>query len=302
MKKLLTILTICLAASLAAVSCDSGASAGADPDGRHPAAQEEQPQGSGGEGGQEEQSPAGQEEGEGGTAQEGDGQEQGGDTQEEQDATDYSTAEKLENRTFSRYAQDAEAGDEWVWLKESIEFGAIDKDAKAIPITIRHYYQTTQNPEGDDPTAATTEDADKRRTSSYDIAESSIEGDAIDASGLDAERDFDKEFSLNGNTYENCGQKMKWAKLLENNIFNYSLPPFYNINHRFYSIVNDTIPMDSPSSIRPICYYDVDSVSEIQKASNTADPVKFRVWKITETSYINGEDNDGNGIEKFIKL
>lgn len=210
----------------------------------------------------------------------------------EKENIDYTTAEKLEGKTFSYFTQDVEAGDKAVLFKKSIGFGEIDKTSNTIALEIKDFKGTGSN-------------------GIYDIKTNSIDGKVLDVTGLDKIREFDKEFTFDGLVYENCDENMKWAKLLEGNTYNYYgfgnheyLYIFANIDSHnnkldvssaWYSVyANTTLNND-------IYFYDINTHQEVRKATETADPTYDNIHSITETSFKIGSNTDGNGITTFTK-
>lgn len=199
----------------------------------------------------------------------------------EKENIDYTTAEKLEGKTFSYFTQDVEAGDKAVLFKKSIGFGEIDKTSNTIALEIKDFKGTGSN-------------------GIYDIKTNSIDGKVLDVTGLDKIREFDKEFTFDGLVYENCDQKMKWAKLLENNKFEYTLLPFRTTTYNFQSIdtSNYSIPLPNPYMTDDDYYYNINNVT----LARSYDPNYQPITKITETSFVVGNNNDGNGECRFTKV
>lgn len=200
----------------------------------------------------------------------------------EKENIDYTTAEKLEGKTFSYFTQDVKAGDEAVLFKKSIGFGEIDKTSNTIALEIKDFKGTGSN-------------------GIYDIKTNSIDGKVLDVTGLDKIREFDKEFTLDGLIYENCDQKMKWAKLLEENTY-LNLPVF---TFEFSLISNnkiDIITYRSTTDPDFIYYYDIETSETIQRATPTAFPKIQKIINITENSFFLSDDSleDGNS-SKYIK-
>lgn len=213
----------------------------------------------------------------------------------------YSTAEKLENKVFSYYSQDIDNGDTWVWLKKSIEFSTIDKKTNTINVIIKSYHQTSQDVDN-----STIENSNERILTKYDIKNNSIDNIKLLKLELDKKRYIDECFSFDNLTYENCNQKIKWAKLLENNYYEYyyggvkqiySFYTFYEIN-----IENQTIPIYHKSyadgGINML--YEIDNVYD--SMTSHGNYYKCDNYKnITDTSFACGSDNDGNGVVTPVK-
>lgn len=192
----------------------------------------------------------------------------------EKDNIDYTTAEKLEGKTFSYFTQDVEAGDKAVLFKKSIGFGEIDKTSNTIALEIKDFKGTGSN-------------------GIYDIKTNSIDGKVLDISGLDKIREFDKEFTLDGLVYENCDQKMKWAKLLEGNTYVWTALHMYS---RFkFDVINieKNIISDLEPNVDPIRYYNINETKYITKATETALPNCIILKNITNESFNLGDEDDG---------
>lgn len=195
----------------------------------------------------------------------------------EKDNIDYTTAEKLEGKTFSYFTQDVEAGDKAVLFKKSIGFGEIDKTSNTIALEIKDFKGTGSN-------------------GIYDIKTNSIDGKVLDISGLDKIREFDKEFTLDDLVFENCDQKMKWAKLLEGNTYEWTAFPYY-YKYRFAEInIEKNIIPNLEVSADPIRYYDINETKHVSKATETALPNCMIFENITNEGFtLGGDGGDGNG-------
>lgn len=194
----------------------------------------------------------------------------------ENENIDYTTAEKLEGKTFSYFTQDVEAGDKAVLFKKSIGFGEIDKTSNTIALEIKDFKGTGSN-------------------GIYDIKTNSIDEKVLDVTGLDNIREFDKEFTLDGLVFENCDQKMKWAKLLEGNTYSYTLGFLEPGYITFKTINNEKIELDHHTVLTDMFFYEIENTRQVQKATPTADPTYTPITQITKSSFVYGNNNDGNG-------
>ena len=187
----------------------------------------------------------------------------------EKESIDYTTAEKVAGKTFSYFTQDVEAGDEAVLFKKSIGFGKIDKTSNTIALEIKDF-------------------KGNESTSVYDIKTNSIDGKVLDVSGLDKAREFDKEFVFDGFVFENCGQKMKWAKLLEGNTYEHTVLIIHD-KQKFYSINTDNMTIKSlggTGSVESLDNSDLEYTYYIETQRFPYSSKDYSIENITESKFL----------------
>ena len=212
----------------------------------------------------------------------------------EEEVIDYTIAEKLQNKTFSYYNQDD--GDKWLWLKRSIVFGEIDRTTNTILVTIEYYKQENQS-------SADASYKDSEESTTYNIKNNSINGVVLTDLKLDEDREIDKEFKYDSLTYENCNQKYRWAKCLENSTFEYS--SIITTYEKFYSIDGTSINSDCNGTSKGIyiidkLYYGWGTISDFYPQGSE----HSSFTKITLNSFVELDTvNDGNGGSyKYVKV